>query len=47
MQEFAVIQTKIYNFYTFSLDNSAKMNNFAPVLYKKDTYLKYSIWLNN
>ena len=32
MQEFAVIQTKIYNFYIISLDNSAKMNNFAPVL---------------
>jgi hypothetical protein len=34
MQEFAEIQTKIYNFYAFSLDNSPKMNNFAPVLEK-------------
>ena len=34
MQEFAEIQTKIYNFYTFSFDNSPKMNNFAPVLEK-------------
>jgi hypothetical protein len=32
MQEFAEIQTKIYIFCAFPLDNSAKMNNFAPVL---------------
>lgn len=32
MQEFVDIQTKIYNFYAFPLDNSVKMNNFAPVL---------------
>lgn len=34
MQEFAEIQTKIYSFCVFSLDNSSKMNNFAPVLEK-------------
>lgn len=34
MQEFAGIQTKIYSFCVFPLDNSSKMNNFAPVLEK-------------